>query len=155
MSNTQLTIAPLSVKASPRDGKLWFERVKEEYKSLIAAVEENKKLDSHWFQISSDPTGTEWRGTCWCYHKNNKHAFELIINLAVTYPTTPPEICLPQLAGKTEKMYSNAAICIDDHFLPLWQKNAPTLGIAHAMQLGLSPWLAIEIPAMIENGVLK
>ena len=36
-----------------------------------------------------------------------------------------------------------------DHFKPLWSKNAPRFGIAHAMALGLGPWL--EIPEMIEK----
>ena len=40
-----------------------------------------------------------------------------------------------------------------DHFKPLWSKNnAPRFGIAHAMALGLGPWL--EIPEMIEKGVV-
>ena len=41
-----------------------------------------------------------------------------------------------------------------DHFKPLWSKNAPRFGIAHAMALGLGPWLAVEIPEMIEKGVV-
>lgn len=28
------------------------------------------------------------------------------------------------------------------------------LGIAHAMALGLGPWLAVEIPDLIEKGVI-
>jgi hypothetical protein len=28
------------------------------------------------------------------------------------------------------------------------------LGIAHAMALGLGPWLAVEIPELIEKGVI-
>ena len=34
-------------------------------------------------------------------------------------------------------------------------RNVPKFGIAHALSLGLGPWLAVEIPDMIERGVLK
>ena len=33
-------------------------------------------------------------------------------------------------------------------------RNAPKFGIAHAMALGLGPWLAVEIPEMIQKGVV-
>ena len=45
-------------------------------------------------------------------------------------------------------------ICLTDHFKPLWGRNAPKFGIAHAMALGLGPWLAVEIPEMIQKGVV-
>ena len=41
-----------------------------------------------------------------------------------------------------------------DHFKPLWGRNAPKFGIAHAMALGLGPWMAVEIPDMIDKGVV-
>jgi Ubiquitin-fold modifier-conjugating enzyme 1. len=56
----------------------------------------------------------------------------------VTYPTTAPEIALPQLDGKTAKMYRGGKICLTDHFKPLWARNVPKFGIAHAMALGVS-----------------
>jgi ufm1-conjugating enzyme 1 len=56
----------------------------------------------------------------------------------VTYPTTAPEIALPELDGKTAKMYRGGKICLTDHFKPLWARNAPKFGIAHAMALGVS-----------------
>lgn len=31
------------------------------------------------------------------------------------------------------------------HFKPLWAKNCPKFGIAHALALGLAPWLAAEV----------
>uniref|UniRef100_A0A183CH47 Ubiquitin-fold modifier-conjugating enzyme 1 n=1 Tax=Globodera pallida TaxID=36090 RepID=A0A183CH47_GLOPA len=34
-----------------------------------------------------------------------------------------------------------------DHFKPLWARNVPRFGIAHAFSLGLGPWMAVEIPA--------
>jgi len=55
----------------------------------------------------------------------------------VGYPLTPIEIKLPELDGKTEKMYRGGKICIDIHFSPLWQKNAPGFGIAHALALAV------------------
>ena len=36
-----------------------------------------------------------------------------------------------------------------DHFKPLWGKNVPQFGIAHALALGLAPWLAAEIPHLV------
>ena len=56
----------------------------------------------------------------------------------MTYPTTAPEIALPQLDGKTAKMYRGGKICLTDHFKPLWARNVPKFGIAHAMALGVS-----------------
>ena len=77
--------------------------------------------------------------------------------LPVTYPTTAPEIAIPELDGKTAKMYRywhmyivkdfipppfppfrGGKICLTDHFKPLWARNVPKFGIAHAMALGVS-----------------
>ena len=55
-----------------------------------------------------------------------------------TYPLSPMELVLPELDGKTEKMYRGGKICQDIHFAPLWQKNAPHFGIAHALAYGVS-----------------
>ena len=73
----------------------------------------------------------------------------------VTYPATPFEIALPQLEQKTEKMYRGGKICLTIHFKPLWAKNAPHFGIAHALCLGLAPWLAAEVPSLVERGVIE
>ena len=64
------------------------------------------------------------------------------------------EICLPELEGKTAKMYRGGKICLTDHFQPLWQRNVPKFGIAHALAMGLGPWLAAEIPDLVEKGLL-
>lgn len=94
----------------------------------------------------------------------------------MTYPATAPEIALPALDGKTAKMYRGGKICLTDHFKPLWARNVPKFGIAHAMALGvrrggrggvdglpfsfinlsfqLAPWLAVEIPDLIEKGIV-
>lgn len=77
-------------------------------------------------------------------------------------------------------MYRGGKICLTEHFKPLWARNVPKFGIAHAMALGvglanflksiffvflkskyefiffqLGPWLAVEIPDLIEKGVVS
>jgi ufm1-conjugating enzyme 1 len=81
-------------------------------------------------------------------------------------------------------MYRGGKICLTIHFKPLWAKNryatliapcavplhrrcvagvltvtaipcSPHFGIAHAMCLGLAPWMAAEIPFMVEEGVIQ
>lgn len=59
-----------------------------------------------------------------------------------------------ELDGKTAKMYRGGKICMTDHFKPLWSKHAPKFGLAHAMALGLGPWLAVEIPDLLQRGVI-
>lgn len=39
-----------------------------------------------------------------------------------SYPTSPVPLALPELDGKTEKMYRGGLICLDVHFQPLWTK---------------------------------
>ncbi|KAF3608324.1 hypothetical protein DY000_02047148 [Brassica cretica] len=80
------------------DGDAWKQRLKEEYKSLIAYTQMNK--------IRS------------------------------------PELELPEIDGKTQKMYRGGKICLTVHFKPLWAKNCPTFGIAHALCSGLAPSMA-------------
>lgn len=60
-----------------------------------------------------------------------------IIQIPITYPATAPELALPELDGKTAKMYRGGKICLTDHFKPLWARNVPKFGIAHAMALGV------------------
>ena len=74
--------------------------------------------------------------------------------IPVTYPTTAPAIAIPELDGKTAKMYRGGKICTSDHFQPLWARNVPKFGIAHAMALGLGPWLAVEVPDLIQKGLI-
>ncbi len=83
-----------------------------------------------------------------------KYEFDVEFDIPITYPTCAPEIALPELDGKTAKMYRGGKICLTDHFKPLWAKYVPKFGIAHAMALGLGPWMAVEIPEMIEKGVI-
>ena len=51
-------------------------------------------------------------------------------------------------------MYRGGKICLTIHFKPLWSKNAPHFGVAHALCLGLAPWLVAEVPSLVERGVI-
>mmetsp|Transcript_44318 Transcript_44318/g.73837 ORF Transcript_44318/g.73837 Transcript_44318/m.73837 type:complete len:175 (-) Transcript_44318:185-709(-) len=144
----------LTTKAGPRDGEEWVKRLKEEYKALITYVQSNKANDNDWFTISSNKEGTKWTGKCWYIHNLLKYEFDLQFDIPITYPTTAPELELPELDGKTSKMYRGGKICLTIHFKPLWAKNAPHFGIAHALCLGLGPWMAAEIPYLVEEGVV-
>ncbi|KAJ9674104.1 hypothetical protein PVL29_023573 [Vitis rotundifolia] len=144
-TKSALTQIPLlSIKAGPRDGAAWTQRLKEEYKALIAYTGMNKSNDNDWFRISAaNAEGTRWTGKCWYVHNLLKYEFDLQFDIPVTYPLTAPEIELPQLDGKTHK------IDIGFHF------NSPRFGIAHALCLGLAPWLAAEIPILVDSGMIK
>eukprot|EP00094_Tigriopus_californicus_P006732 TCALIF_06483-PA protein Name:"Similar to AAEL005968 Ubiquitin-fold modifier-conjugating enzyme 1 (Aedes aegypti)" AED:0.06 eAED:0.06 QI:0/0/0/0.5/1/1/2/0/190 len=152
---TLSSIPLMKTKAGPRDRDQWVERLKEEYRALIAYVENNKQSDSDWFRLESNKEGTRWFGKCWYIHELLKYEFDVEFDIPVTYPMTAPEISLPELDGKTAKMYRGGKICMTDHFKPLWSRNAPKFGIAQAMALGLGPWLAVEIPDLIQKGVVK
>uniref|UniRef100_A0A0X3NWK5 Ubiquitin-fold modifier-conjugating enzyme 1 n=1 Tax=Schistocephalus solidus TaxID=70667 RepID=A0A0X3NWK5_SCHSO len=88
-------------------------------------------------------------------HEMKKYEFDVCFDIPVSYPATSPEIMIPDLDGKTAKMYRGGKICLTDHFKPLWTRNVPKFGIAHAMALGLGPWLAVEIPDLISKGIIK
>lgn len=136
----------------------------------------NKANDNDWFTIASDKTGTKWTGKCWYIHNLLKYEFDLQFEIPITYPATAPELELPELdgtdcllraacppvlslrcarAGKTAKMYRGGKICLTIHFKPLWAKNAPHFGVAHALCLGLAPWLAAEVPHLVETGAVR
>ncbi|XP_045103411.1 ubiquitin-fold modifier-conjugating enzyme 1 isoform X1 [Portunus trituberculatus] len=151
---TLSSIPLMRVKAGPRDKEAWVTRLKEEYQGLIKYVQNNKEADNDWFRLESNKEGTRWFGKCWYIHDMLKYEFDVEFDIPVTYPATAPEITLPELDGKTAKMYRGGRICLTDHFKPLWARNVPKFGIAHAMALGLGPWLAVEIPDMIQRGVV-
>jgi len=144
----------LKTRAGPRDGEKWNQRLKEEYQALIHYVKINKENDNDWFRIKSNKAGTRWEGKCWYYHENLKYEFDLCFDMPVAYPATAPEIRIPELDGKTVKMYHGGKICLTVHFNPLWSKNVPRFGIAHALALGLGPWLAAEVPDLVSRGVI-
>jgi len=144
----------LETHASPRDRDQWPKRLAEELKALIAFVQINKDQDSDWFHIECNQTGTHWFGRCWAYHEGLRYEFDMNFDLPVTYPAAFPEVCIPELEGKTVKMYRGGKICLTEHFQPLWKRNAPRFGIAHALALGLGPWLAAEVPSLVRGGYL-
>ncbi|KAH8396973.1 hypothetical protein KR215_007090 [Drosophila sulfurigaster] len=163
---TLSSIPLLQIRAGPREKDVWVQRLKEEYQALIKNnnillinlhlqyVENNKQSGSDWFRLESNKEGTKWFGKCWYMHNLLKYEFDVEFDIPVTYPTTAPEIALPELDGKTAKMYRGGKICLTDHFKPLWARNVPKFGIAHAMALGLAPWLAVEVPDLIEKGII-
>jgi ufm1-conjugating enzyme 1 len=152
--DTQLGKIPrLSVRAGPRDGEDWIKRVKQEMDALLKYVATNKANDTEWFQIAPiDKNFTKWKGSCWYIHEYTKYQFDLEFEIPVSYPVAPFEIVLPELDGKTVKMYRGGKICLSSHFKPLWGKNVPHFGIAHALAMGLGPWLAAEVtPPPLHN----
>ena len=56
-------------------------------------------------------------------HELLRHEFAFEFDIPATYPATAPEIRIPELDGKTAKMYRGGAICLTVHFKPLWAKN--------------------------------
>eukprot|EP01095_Lingulamoeba_sp_RSL-Kostka_P002721 TRINITY_DN13637_c0_g1_i1.p1 TRINITY_DN13637_c0_g1~~TRINITY_DN13637_c0_g1_i1.p1 ORF type:complete len:181 (+),score=58.94 TRINITY_DN13637_c0_g1_i1:117-659(+) len=154
VKTTLKSIPLLTVNAGPRDGEQWVNRVKEELKSLIKYVENNKQNDNDWFFIEPNKLGTRWHGKCWYIHNYLKYEFDVQFEIPITYPKTAIEIEIPELEGKTAKMYRGGKICLTIHFKPLWAKNVPHLGIAHALAMGLAPWLAAEVPHLIDQGLI-
>jgi ufm1-conjugating enzyme 1 len=146
MESESLNKIPLlKTNAGPKDEN-WPDRLKEEYLALIEYVKLNQEEDNEWFQVEPNSDGTKWKGTCWYYYNFQKYEFQLqfevninIINkkIPATYPDTPIELELPELDGKTPKMYRGGKICLDIHFSPLWGKNVPKYGIAHALALAV------------------
>jgi len=144
----------LSINAGPRDAQ-WIKRLEQEYASLISYVKLNKEGDNDWFQIESNADGTRWSGKCWFIHDYQKYEFAVQFDIPVAYPSTAPEIELPELDGLTAKMYRGGIICLTDHFYPLWAKNVPRFGISHAFALGLGPWLATEVPDLVSKNKIS
>ncbi|CAK0805888.1 unnamed protein product [Prorocentrum cordatum] len=134
----------LAVAAGPRDKEKWIERLKEELGALIQYVQINKENDNDWFNVEPNEDGTKWKGTCWYVHNLLKYEFALQFEIPAGYPSVPIELELPELDGKTPKMYRGGKICLDIHFSPLWRNNVPKFGIAHALSLALGPWLAAD-----------
>ena len=67
----------LTVKAGPRDGEEWAERLKEELGCLIKFVEINKANDRDFCEISCNDTGTRWEGKAWFVYKLLRYEFDL------------------------------------------------------------------------------
>jgi ufm1-conjugating enzyme 1 len=146
----------LKTTSGPRDAEAWQTRLKEELHALIKYIEIGKATDLDWFTIKpSNKEGTHWTGKCWYIHELIKYEFDFQFDIPATYPVTAPEIEIPELEGKTAKMYRGGKICLTVHFKPLWAKNSPHFGIAHALCLGLAPWLAAEVPYLVESGAVQ
>ncbi len=147
-------IPTLKVDAGPLD-KNWQDRLKEEYIALIEYVNLLDAEDSKWFEVNPiDDKGIKWSGKCSYYYNFTQYEFKLQFEIPATYPASPVELELPELDGKTPKMYRGGKICLDIHFSPLWSKNTPKFGIAHALALALGPWLAAEIPYLVDEGII-
>ena len=66
----------------------------------------NKEAGNEWFTIeAANKTGTRWQGKVWTFHDSIKYEFDLEFDIPVSYPSVAPELALPELDGKTEKMY--------------------------------------------------
>lgn len=114
-------------------------------------VEINKENDRDFFEISCNDNGTRWTGKAWFVYKLLRYEFDLQFEIPVTYPATCPEIELPELDGKTAKMFRGGKICLEGHFKQLWGRNTPKFGVAHALAMGLGPWLAAEVPNLVDT----
>ncbi|KAL4827070.1 hypothetical protein H8958_016151, partial [Nasalis larvatus] len=139
-------ILALKTNAGPQDWELWVQRLKKEYQSLIWYVENNK---------NSNKVATRWFGKGWYIHDLLKCDFDNEFEILITYLTTAREIAVPELYGKTAKMYRGGKICLSDNFKSLWARNIPKFELAHPMSLGLGPRLAVEIPDLIQKGVFQ
>ena len=126
----------LSINAGPKDPK-WPERQKEEFVALVEYMKLIKEDDNEWFFIEPNEDSTKWTGKCWYFYNYQKYEFKLQFEIPATYPATPIELELPELDGKTPKMYRGGKICLDIHFAPLWAKMSPKYGIAHALALAV------------------
>ncbi|XP_054443567.1 ubiquitin-fold modifier-conjugating enzyme 1 isoform X2 [Pteronotus mesoamericanus] len=128
-------------------------RIRQKRLALGATFGPDFKAESSTY-LRDTPPG-RWFGKCWYIHDLLKYEFDIEFDIPITYPTTAPEIAVPELDGKTAKMYRGGKICLTDHFKPLWARNVPKFGLAHLMALGLGPWLAVEIPDLIQKGVIQ
>lgn len=132
-----------------------MQQLKEEYQSLIQYVENNKNVDINCFRLEFNKEETRWFGKCWYTHCLLKYKFDIEFDIPIIYLTTAPEIAVPELDVKTAKMHRGGKICLTDHFKSLWARNMPKFGLAHLMALGLGPWLAVEIPNLIQKGMIQ
>ena len=53
-----------------------------------------------------------WTGKVWYVYEMKKYEFDLSFDIPVSYPATSPELALPELDGKTSKMYRGGKICL-------------------------------------------
>lgn len=134
--STLKSIPLLTINAGPRDPE-WEGRLKEELSALISYIKQNKQNGNHWFTLTSDKKGIQWTGKCWYVYNLLKYEFDFSFEIPMTYPVTAMDILIPELEGKTVKMFKGGKICQALHFHPLWSRNVPHFGVAHALALGV------------------
>ncbi|XP_037267798.1 ubiquitin-fold modifier-conjugating enzyme 1 isoform X2 [Falco rusticolus] len=93
----------LRTSAGPRDREGWAPRLKEEYRALIQVCRAKPRRSGSPVRREQQarrqrlvPSRVQRRG----------HPVVREVLIPVTYPSTAPEIAIPELDGKTAKMYS-------------------------------------------------
>ena len=97
----------------------------QELGALIKYIQMSKGQDADWFSVTSNKEGTHWHGKCWTVrpdcvffmhewtltagllqmHNLHRHEFAWEFDVPATYPAVSPEFRIPELDGKTAKMY--------------------------------------------------
>ena len=107
----------------------WIKRVKEEYKALIqvrrlpqartarvlsaprrlagarGTSKSTRRRATSGLRSRRRTRPARWQGKVWTFHDSIKYEFDLEFDIPVSYPSVAPELALPELDGKTEKMY--------------------------------------------------
>lgn len=65
---------------------------------------ENKNSDSDWFQLESNKEGPSGLKNI-SSSMTSSNQLDNRFGIPITHPTTAPEIVVPQMDGKTAKMY--------------------------------------------------
>ncbi len=103
----------LKTRASPLDKDTWNLRVKEELQALIVYVKLLQEgSDKRWFALNINSDGKGFEGHCWYYHQSLRYQFKFFLDIPVGYPNVSPDIRIPELEGKTIKMFHGAKICL-------------------------------------------
>lgn len=67
-----------------------------------------------------------------------KISLEQIVYLYIMAKWNFPDFYVLLYTVMFQSVFRGGRICLTDHFKPLWAKNVPKFGIAHAMSLGVS-----------------
>ncbi|KAG8507191.1 Ubiquitin-fold modifier-conjugating enzyme 1 [Galemys pyrenaicus] len=86
---------------------------------------------------------------CWYFHDLLKYEFDIEFYIPITYPTTAPEIAVPELDGKTEDVQewqsmSDFQASVDLDRAQVWTSGS-----------GASPWLVVESPDVIQKDAIQ
>lgn len=139
------TTAAAAATAADAAAASWEARLKEEYRALIVYIKRCAAADAAWVKVAATgKDGVNWVGTCWWYHNNLRYEFVLqlevrwtwhdvlrchvrsahtphlrtALQIPVGYPAVPPVIILPELLGKTPKMYTYVLSCRRSWYRP-------------------------------------